>query len=103
MVVPSEFAIQLVFDKRRDGRFHVRSPNVPGLYLAGRDSTAIRADIEPIVKDLLYHNSNLIVDQIRWVPSLEEIVRSMAAPSVPRPTEPQPGKPTFLVITGRAA
>ncbi|MCK6452655.1 MAG: hypothetical protein L6R19_17675 [Alphaproteobacteria bacterium] len=91
----AEFAIQLLFDKRGDGRIHVHSPNVPGLHLAGDDLDAIRADIEPIVKDLLYYNSNLIVDQIHWVPGLEEVVRQMAEPSEPRSK--------FLVIHGRAA
>jgi predicted RNase H-like HicB family nuclease len=97
----NEFAIELLFDKSRDGRFHVHSPNVPGLHLAGYDLAAIRADIEPIVKDLLYHNSGVIVDHIRWVPSLEELIRQIMGP--PPPPEPQPGKATYLVITGRAA
>lgn len=91
----AEFAIQLFFDKRRDGRIHVHSPSVPGLHLAGDDLQSIQADIEPIVKDLLYHNSNLIVDKIDWVPSLEEVVKQMAEP-------PEP-KSKFLLIHGRAA
>jgi hypothetical protein len=75
-----EFAIQLVFDKRHDGRIHVHSPNVPGLHLAGSDLQSIESDIEPIVKDLLLHNANMVVDRIRWVPSLEDVVRQMATP-----------------------
>jgi hypothetical protein len=101
MADASEFAIQLLFDRRRDGRFHVHSPNVPGLHLAGRDLGEIREDIEPIVKDLLYHNSNVIVDQIRWVPSLEEVVSRMSGASARRKNAP-PG-PTTLLVTGRAA
>lgn len=76
-----EFAIQLIFDQRQDGRFHVHSPSVPGLHLAGRDLSEIQADIEPIVKDLLLHNANVVVDKIRWVPSLEDVVRQMTPPS----------------------
>lgn len=89
-----EFAIHLVFDKRRDGRIHVHSPNVPGLHLAGSDLQSIESDIEPIVKDLLLHNANVVVDRIRWVPSLEDVVREMAAP------EP---RSKFLMISAHAA
>lgn len=97
----SEFVIQLLFDKRSDGRFHVHSPNVPGLHLAGKSIELIRGDIEPVVRDLLFYNSGMVVDQIRWVPSLDEVVKEMA-PSVPAITE-SPETPKFLVITGRAA
>jgi hypothetical protein len=89
-----EFAIQLVFDKRLDGRIHVHSPSVPGLHLAGNDLEAIQSDIEPIVKDLLFHNANVVVDRIRWVPSLEDVVRQLATPE---PTS------KFLMISGHAA
>jgi len=89
-----EFAIQLVFDKRHDGRIHVHSPSVPGLHLAGHDLQSIQSDIEPIVKDLLLHNANVVVDRIRWVPSLEEVVRQMAT------AEP---RSKFLMIRGHAA
>jgi hypothetical protein len=91
-----EFAIQLLFDKAHDGRIHVHSPNIPGLHLAGDDLESIRADIEPIVKDLLFHNSNVVVDRIRWVPSLEEVVRQMAEHA------PEP-KSKYLMIVAHAA
>jgi|SRR5208282_2781117 len=96
-----EFMIQILFKKSGDGRFHVHSPDLAGLHLAGRDLTTIRADLEPIVKELLFHNSHVIADKIRWVPSLEEVVRQMTQPlSAPKQ---QPGEQNFLVITGRAA
>lgn len=98
-----EFAIQLLFARRNDGRFHVHSPNVPGLHLAGRDLAAIRSDIEPIIKDLLYFNSKVIIDEIRWVPSLEEIVNRMAKPRTEPTLEPEGESSEFLVIVGRAA
>ena len=99
----SEFAIQLLFARRGDGRFHVYSPNVPGLHLAGSDLAVIRSDIEPIIKVLLYFNSNVIVDQIRWVPSLEEMVTRMAKPGAEPPPQPKDESPEYLVIVGRAA
>jgi len=101
MVEGKEFLIQILFEKSRDGRFHVHSPELAGLHLAGRDLRKIRADLEPIVKELLFHNSNVIADKIRWVPSLEEVVRQMTQPST-APKE-EAGERNFLVITGRAA
>jgi hypothetical protein len=98
--VNSEFAIELVFTKRRNGRCYVHSPSIPGLHLAGSDLELIRADIEPSVKDLLLHNSGIVVDQIRWVPSLEQITQSIKDDTPP--SQPPPGKPTYLVIVGRA-
>lgn len=89
-----EFAIQLIFDQRHDGRFHVHSPSVPGLHLAGDDLGAIQADIEPIVKDLLLHNAKVIVDRIRWVPSIEDVVKQLSPPSPRSKT---------LMISGHAA
>ncbi|HKO10122.1 MAG TPA: hypothetical protein VJ487_20630 [Alphaproteobacteria bacterium] len=73
MTAAKEFMIQILFKKSGDGRFHVHSPDLAGLHLAGRDLATIRADLEPIVKDLLFYNSNVIADKIRWVPRLEEI------------------------------
>jgi hypothetical protein len=98
---PKEFAIQLLFLRCEDGRFRVHSPDVPGLHLAGSDLAAIRTDIEPIIKDLLYFNSKLIIDQIHWVPSLEGIVAEMAESKSAPPTKDRSSE--FLVIVGRAA
>ena len=95
-----EFLIQLLFDKKRDGRIHVHSPSVPGLHLAGDDLEAIRGDIEPAVRDLLLHNSRVVVDKIRWVPSLEEVVRQMAVPGAGRKPK-QEAK--YLVVMAHAA
>ncbi|HXQ66715.1 MAG TPA: hypothetical protein VN980_09100 [Alphaproteobacteria bacterium] len=101
MTAAKEFMIQILFKKSADGRFHVHSPNLAGLHLAGRDLATIRADLEPIVKDLLFYNSNVIADKIRWVPSLEEVVCQMTQPS--SAPEPQAVEQKFLMITGRAA
>src|SRR4029453_15437030 len=62
-----EFSIELFFD-RRGNHYHVHSPSVAGLHLAGTDLSALRQDIEPAVRDLLRYNSNVSVDTIRWVP-----------------------------------
>jgi hypothetical protein len=98
----SGFVIELLFDRRGDGRFHVHSPHVPGLHLAGRDLDAIKLDVEPVLKDLLLHNSGMVVDEIEWVPSLEEIVEMMKG-GMPPPRPEPPSKTNFLLIRGHAA
>jgi len=95
------FVIRLLFDRRRDGRFHVHSPDVPGLHLAGRDLDAIRPDVEPVLKDLLFHNSKMIVDKIEWFPTLEDVVKQMTIPAPP--PKPSGKQSNFLVIFGHAA
>ena len=80
MSVEGEFAVRLVFDKHADGRYHIYSPNVPGLHLAGTDLDALRRDIEPVVKDLLLHNKKLVVEKVRWVPPLESVVLAEIEP-----------------------
>lgn len=92
------FVIELLLEKKGDGRFYVRSPNLAGLHLASSDLKAIRADIEPVVKDLLYFNKNFQADEITWLPSLEQITESMT-----RPASDGESVEKFLVISGRAA
>ena len=73
----NEFSICVLFDKAADGRYYVHSPNVIGLHLAGTDIDVIRREIETIVKDLLWFNHKLAVDEIRWVPSLDHVVKQL--------------------------
>jgi hypothetical protein len=98
----SEFAIRLVYDHRPDGRFHISSPDIPGLHLNGPNLEGIAEDIEPLVRELLLHNSGVVVDTIKWVPPLEEMVNQMRRPTAGA-REPSPGESRVLVITGRAA
>jgi len=94
MTTQNEFRIEIVFDKRDDGRFHIHSASVPGLHLAGIDLDALRADVEPVVKDLLWFNKKIIVDSVRWIPSLDDIVDKLKAPA---------GTETFVVKVKDAA
>ena len=94
----AKFVIELLLEKKGDGRFYVRSPNLAGLHLASSDLEAIRADIEPVVKDLLYHNEHFQADEIAWLPSLEQITEAMT-----QPRRDADSVEKFLVITGRAA
>lgn len=100
MAKTREFALKLLVRRKDDGRFCISSPNLPGLHLAGQDLDKIRADLEPIVKDLLYFNTDFVADQIKWVPSLEQAghdVKQALSPSEPRAVE------ELFAITGRAA
>jgi hypothetical protein len=72
-----EFSIRVLFDRAQDGRYYVHSPNVTGLHLAGTDIDLMRKELEPIVKDLLWFNHQLIIDEIRWVPSLDNVVNQL--------------------------
>jgi hypothetical protein len=86
-----EFVIELQFEKRSDGRYHVYSPNVAGLHLAGLNLPALCADVEPAVKHLLKHNANIEADQVRWVPTLEEVQHQFKEPAQ------GDGKATYVV------
>src|SRR5215470_10719340 len=98
MAAQKKFGIQILFRKDRTGRIHVHSPDVAGLHLAGRDLNAIRADLEPILKDILFHNLDFVADKIQWVPSLEEVARLMTAS--PASQERRTREQKFLMITG---
>ena len=74
MTKANKFHLRLLAQKAHDGRFSVSSPTLPGLHMAGSDLQKIRADLEPIIKDLLWHNSEFIVDRIEWVPSLDQVI-----------------------------
>ncbi len=80
-ITVGEFSIELLFDQRSDGRYFIHSPHVPGLRLAGPDLEALCADIEPTVKDLLQHNRKLAVESIRWVPSIDEVLKEFDLPA----------------------
>jgi hypothetical protein len=68
----TEFAIRIEF-RHGDGRCYISSPDLKGLHLAGSDMGTLRADLEIVIKDLMYHNYNRVIDRLRFVPSLEEI------------------------------
>lgn len=91
-----EFSIELLFD-RRGSHYHVHSPNVEGLHLAGADLSVIRQDIEPAVRDLLRCNSNISVDTIRWVPSFDSVIKEFEAQAADE------GKATYVITLKGAA
>lgn len=91
MAETNQFTIQLEFDKRADGRYHVHSDNVPGLYLAGADIHALCDDVGPAVIHLLKHNMKIDADDVRWVPTLQEVRQQFHHPAE------SDGKATYIV------
>jgi hypothetical protein len=75
-----EISIELIYERHGDGRYYVRSDDVPGFRMAGADLDAIQADLNEVVSDLLLHNSGFEVQELRWVPSLEELKRHLQKP-----------------------
>jgi hypothetical protein len=75
-----EMSIQLIYERHSDGRYYVRSDNLPGFRLAGTNLDALQADLDEVVKDLLLHNENFVVEGLRWVPGPEDIKRHLSKP-----------------------
>jgi hypothetical protein len=91
-----EIAIEIFFEKHSDGRYYIKSFDVPGLHLAGTDFTALQEDLDPAVKALLHYNLGFDVESIKWVPSPED-ARNML-------DKPQPeGKATYIALVKAAA
>jgi hypothetical protein len=93
-----QIAVRIEFTQR-DGRFYARSSDVPGLHLAGPDIDALHRDIEPVLKDLLWHNSDIVVDKLAWVPSLKDLAAKLKGPQV----RPVTGEQTYLITVKDAA
>lgn len=79
-VMIQEIAIDLIFERGSDGRYQVRSTDVPGFYMAGSDIEAIHGDLNEVVSDLLRLNTGFIVSDIRWIPSLDDVKKHLAKP-----------------------
>lgn len=97
---PREFSLKLLFEKKQDGRYYVRSPDLAGLHLASSDFEKIRADLEPVIKELLFYNLEFVADTIKWVPTLDQAMLKLK-----QKLSPPGGQPTeeIFVITERAA
>jgi len=100
MAKPREFRLKLIYEKRRDGRFYIHSSDLPGLHLAGSDLDRLQADLEPVIKELLFFNWDFVAEKIKWLPPLD-LVKSRLGRS-PSPPGDKPAEEIY-VITGRAA
>ncbi len=75
-----EIAIDLIFERGSDGRYQVKSADVPGFFMSGYDIEAIHGDLNEVVSDLLRLNSGFIVSDIRWVPSIDDVKKHLKKP-----------------------
>lgn len=75
-----EVSIEIEYERHSDGRYYIRSRDLPGFRLAGTDIDALQRDLDPAVKDLLLYNMGFEVDRLRWVPTPEEAKRALRKP-----------------------
>ena len=76
-----QIKIELVYERDSDGRYCVTSQDVPGFRMAGPDIEAIQKDLNEVVSDLLRLNSGFVVEELHWVPALEEVKRHLQKPN----------------------
>ncbi len=69
----TQCAIELIYDKRDDGRFHIHSPDLPGLHLIGPDPSALVSDLDAVLRDMLHVTTSQAVDQMLTVPSFQSL------------------------------
>jgi hypothetical protein len=94
-VATQEISVEVVYERHADGRYYVSSKEIPGFRMAGSDIDAIQADLNQVVSDLLQINAGFVVEEFRWVPSLEDVKKHLARPA--------PVGPARYVLSGRLA
>lgn len=73
---PREFYATVIFEQRDGDHFYIHSPDVPGLHLAGRSFDELHKLLPTAIKDLYWHNSEIVIDSIRWLPNLADFSRN---------------------------
>ena len=84
-----EISIEVVFERHSDGRYYVSCADVPGFRMAGSDIDAIHGDLDEVISDLLRYNSDFLVEELRWVPSIDDVKRHLQSP-------PKEGKVRYI-------
>ncbi len=74
-----EMPLTFSFRREQDGEYVVRSSTVRGLFLASKDLGALWRDLQVAIRDLLAFNEDVYVDEIRWAPSSEVALATVAA------------------------
>ena len=69
----TECGIELIYDRRDDGRFHIHSPDLPGLNLIGPDPGVLVADLEPVLRDMLHASTGRTVDTMLAIESFQSL------------------------------
>jgi hypothetical protein len=91
-----DIPLVLHFRRRSNGRYSVKSPDLPGLFLASDDIDALKRDIDTVIRDLFYFNKSVFVDDVHWHPSKDaafEVVGKLA------PETSSPGQDTEYTVT----
>lgn len=91
-----DIAIEILYEKHSDGRYYIKSLDVPGLHLSGMDFAALQKDLNPAVSALLHHNLGFDVEGITWVPSPEDARQMLDRPE-------REGKATYIARVKAAA
>ena len=73
MSSPNTVAIELRFNRRDDGRYHIHSPDLPGLHLAGMDIEALRGDFQSAIRDLIDANIKTPIERLHFFPNLASL------------------------------
>lgn len=76
-----QIKIELRYERHSDGRYYVTSDDVPGFRMAGADIDQIHNDLNEVVTDVLRLNSGFVVEELHWVPSLEEVKLHLHRPA----------------------
>jgi hypothetical protein len=92
---PTEIRVEIQYEMHADGRYYIRSTDIPGFHLAGADFDALQRDLDPVVKDLLLHNLGFEVESLRWVPSPDDVKQHFS--------KPHGGKATYIASIRAAA
>lgn len=74
-------ALEIFYEKHSDGRYYIKSNDVPGLHLAGTNFSALQSDLDVVVKDLLLHNLGFAAESVTWVPSPDDAKQMLDRPS----------------------
>ena len=91
----------LHFRRKSDGRYSVKSPDLPGLFLASDNIEALKRDIDIVIRDLFYFNKNIFIDDVHWHPS-KEAAFAIVGQLAPANTSPRPDT-EYTVTLQRAA
>lgn len=101
MGTTKEVSVRIQFKRLDEGRCYISSADIPGLHMAGPDIEALNAELETIVKDLLFHNDDIVVDQLRWVPTLDAVAERFKGGR--KPSQLDREERTYVLIVKDAA
>ncbi len=78
-----EFYAEVIFERRDGDHFYIHSPHIPGLHLAGRNLDELNKLLKTAIKDIFWFNSEIVIDSVRWLPSLAEVSKQIVSSKEP--------------------